>query len=106
MKKKIAILGSTGSIGSETINLIKKDKKNFDVILLSTNTNIYKIYKQAKFFNVKNIIINDSNSFKKAKKLYKNSSIKFHNSFSIIDKLFKKKRNFLFYDICCWIRWT
>tara|TARA_B100000035_G_scaffold101755_1_gene86285 strand:+ start:1187 stop:2353 length:1167 start_codon:yes stop_codon:yes gene_type:complete len=94
MKKKIAILGSTGSIGSETINLIKKDKKNFDVILLSTNTNIYKIYKQAKFFNVKNIIINDSNSFKKAKKLYKNSSIKFHNSFSIIDKLFKKKEIF------------
>ena len=35
MKKKIAILGSTGSIGKTTIEIIKKDKKSFDVILLT-----------------------------------------------------------------------
>ena len=35
MKKKIAILGSTGSIGKSTLELIKKDKKNFNVILLT-----------------------------------------------------------------------
>ena len=40
MKKKIAILGSTGSIGKSTLEIIKKDKKNFDVVLLSTNKNI------------------------------------------------------------------
>jgi len=28
MKKKIAILGSTGSIGKTTINILRKDKKN------------------------------------------------------------------------------
>ena len=28
MKKKIAILGSTGSIGKSLIKIIKKDKKN------------------------------------------------------------------------------
>ena len=33
MKKKIAILGSTGSIGKSLIDIIKKDKKNFEVIL-------------------------------------------------------------------------
>ena len=32
MKKKIAILGSTGSIGKTLIEIIKKDKKEFDVI--------------------------------------------------------------------------
>ena len=36
MKKKIVILGSTGSVGQNTIDILKKDKKNFDVILLST----------------------------------------------------------------------
>ena len=36
MKKKIAILGSTGSIGVNTLNIIKKDKKNFEVNLLTT----------------------------------------------------------------------
>ena len=40
MKKKIAILGSTGSIGKTTFDIIKKNKKNFDVILLTTNKNI------------------------------------------------------------------
>ena len=39
MKKKIAILGSTGSIGKSTLDIIKKDKKNFDVILLTANNN-------------------------------------------------------------------
>ena len=39
MKKKIAILGSTGSIGESTLEVIMKDKKSFDVILLSANNN-------------------------------------------------------------------
>ena len=33
MKKKIAILGSTGSIGKSTIEILKKDKKNFDIFI-------------------------------------------------------------------------
>ena len=33
MKKKIAILGSTGSIGKSTLDIIRKDKKNFNVVL-------------------------------------------------------------------------
>ena len=39
MKKKIAILGSTGSIGKSLIDIIKKDKKNFEITLLSANKN-------------------------------------------------------------------
>ena len=34
MKKRIAILGSTGSIGTSTLEVLKKDKKNFDIVLL------------------------------------------------------------------------
>ena len=43
MKKKIAIFGSTGSIGITTLNILKKDKKNFEIVLLSTNNNAKKI---------------------------------------------------------------
>ncbi len=57
MKKKIAILGSTGSIGKSTLDIIRKDKKNFDVIFLSANNNYKKLIQQAKEFNVKNILI-------------------------------------------------
>ena len=35
MKIKIAILGSTGSIGKSLIDIIKKDRKKFEVILLT-----------------------------------------------------------------------
>ena len=68
MKKKIAILGSTGSIGKQTLKIIKKDKKNFDVVLLSTNKNTKLILKQAKEFNVKNIVIKNYESYLKFKK--------------------------------------
>ena len=44
MKKKIIILGSTGSIGLQTINIFKKDKKNFDFLALSTFSNVDKIF--------------------------------------------------------------
>ena len=39
MKKKIAILGSTGSIGKNLVNLIKKDKSSLEVVLLTANKN-------------------------------------------------------------------
>ena len=57
MKKKIAILGSTGSIGTTTVDIIKKNLKDFKVIFLSTNNNVIKIYQQAINLNVKNVII-------------------------------------------------
>ena len=43
MKKKIAILGSTGSIGKSTLKIIRKNKKDFDVVLLTTNNNFNEI---------------------------------------------------------------
>ena len=39
MKKKIAILGSTGSIGKTLIDIIDKNKKNFEIKLLTANKN-------------------------------------------------------------------
>ena len=68
MKKKIAILGSTGSIGKSLINIIKNDKKNFDIVLLTAEKNYELLLKQAKIFNVKNLIISDKKSFNILKK--------------------------------------
>ena len=97
MKKNIVILGSTGSIGKNTIKIIQKDKKNFNIKLLSTNRNVLEIIKQAKQFNVKNVIITDYKKFIETKKKYKKTKINFYNSFSILNKLFKKKE--LFYSM-------
>jgi len=91
MKKKIVILGSTGSVGKNTFKLILKDKKNFEIKLLSANKNISSLLKQAKIFKVKHLIINDKTKYLLAKKKFKNLDIKFYNSFKVIDHLFNKK---------------
>ena len=99
MKKKISILGSTGSIGENTLKIIKKDKKNFDIILLSTNKNINKIFKQAREFKVKNIIISDLNSFHKVQRKFKKSKIKIYNNFNNFKKIFRVKNDFIMSSI-------
>ena len=57
MKKKISILGSTGSIGKTLLDIIRKDHKNSEIILLTADTNYKLLYKQAIKYNVKNLII-------------------------------------------------
>ncbi|MBD1163671.1 1-deoxy-D-xylulose-5-phosphate reductoisomerase [Pelagibacterales bacterium SAG-MED11] len=91
MKKKIAILGSTGSIGKTLINIIKQDKKNFEIVLLSADENYKELLKQAKLFKVKNLIISNEYSYNKIKKdrIYKKISI--YNNFNNFKKIFKKK---------------
>ena len=91
MKKKIAILGSTGSIGKTLINIIKKDKKNFEIVLLSADENYKELFKQAKFFKVKNLIITNENSFNKLKKYRFSKKINIYNNFNNLRKIFKKK---------------
>ena len=92
MKKKIAIFGSTGSIGDTLLKIIKKNINNFEIILLSTNTNYKKLLRQSDTFSVKNLIILDKNSYEKALKINKNKKIKLYNSFNNFEKIFKKKK--------------
>ena len=86
MKTKIAILGSTGSIGKSTLDVIKKDKKKFDVILLTANNNYKKLIQQAKDFNVKNVLINNKLFYERVKNsLKKNKTKVFSGDISITD---------------------
>ncbi len=89
MKKKVVIIGSTGSIGTKTYQIFKKDKKNFQVVLLSTQSNVKKIMQQAKELGVKNIIISNINKFNYAKKKFKNRNIRIFNKFEEIKVIIK-----------------
>ena len=91
MKKKIVILGSTGSIGKSTIEIIKKDKKNFEVVLLTSHKNIKELDKQRKILNVKNLVVTDEKSFIFLKKKYKNKKIRIFNSYKNLDNILKQK---------------
>ena len=65
--KTVAILGSTGSIGKTTLEIIKKTKK-FKVILIIANSNYSKILSQIKIFKPKIVVINNFKVFLKVKK--------------------------------------
>jgi len=90
MKKKIAILGSTGSIGKTSLKIIARDKKNFKLELLSAKKNYKLLISQAKKFNVKNIIITDKKYYHIAKNK-KIKSINIYNNFEKLSKIFPKK---------------
>ena len=86
MKKKITILGSTGSIGLTSLEIIKKDKKNFETYILSANKNYNLICKQINEYSPKIFIVNDKKTYLKILLKFKNKKIKIFNNFK-----FKKK---------------
>jgi len=90
--KKIVIFGSTGSIGTSLINIIKKDKKNFKIELVTANSNYKKLIKQVRFFDIKNIIITEKESFLKVEKILKKDNINIYNDFNSFNKIFKNKK--------------
>ena len=91
MKTKIAILGSTGSIGKTLLDIIRKDHKNFEIILLTADKNYKLLLKQAREFKVKNLIITNKKKFD----LIKDNSIKLnlniYNNFVNFSKIFTNK---------------
>ena len=91
MKKKIVILGSTGSIGKNLVKIVKDEINNFEVILLSANKNYKKLLQQALQLDVKNLIITNKKSYILLKKLVKNKNISVFNNFNEFNLIFKKK---------------
>ncbi len=89
MRKSITILGSTGSIGKQTLKIVSKKKNNFQIFLLSANKNIMEIKRQISKYNPKNFLISEYKIYKKIKNQYKFKKIKIINK---INELKIKKK--------------
>lgn len=68
MKQKISILGSTGSIGLQSLDIISKNKNSFIIYLLSANKNQNEICKQIIKHKPKYFVISNYDIFKRIKK--------------------------------------
>ena len=86
-KKKICILGSTGSIGQTTLEIILKNKKDFDVVLLSGNNNVELLISQAKKFKPKYVYSNNFSFKEKLKTFCKNNNIFFIDDLNSLKKI-------------------
>lgn len=60
---KIAILGVTGSIGTQTIDVIRRESDNFKLIAISANKNIKEVVSIVKEFNPPYVVITDKTSY-------------------------------------------
>jgi 1-deoxy-D-xylulose-5-phosphate reductoisomerase len=87
MKKKICILGSTGSIGKTTLEIISKNKKDFDVVLLSGNNNVKLLITQAKKFKPKYIYSNNFYFQEKLRIFCKANKINLINDLLLLKKI-------------------
>jgi len=99
MRKKIAILGSTGSIGKTLFNILLKEKKNSELILLTAHKSHKILLKQAKALNVKNLILTNKKDYKILKEKIKNTNIKLFNNFNKLDEIFTKKIDYVMSSI-------
>jgi 1-deoxy-D-xylulose-5-phosphate reductoisomerase len=64
MKKRLTILGSTGSIGTQTLQVIQSEPENFEIIALSAWKNIELLKEQIITFKPKYAVVKDDKSAK------------------------------------------
>ena len=74
--KKISILGSTGSIGLSTIDLIERDRQNYDVVALTAHKNVDRLAAQAKSLNAEMAVIADESLYEDLKQALSGTKIK------------------------------
>ena len=97
--KKIAILGSTGSIGKTVLKILSKNKNKFKILLLTANKNYKELLKQTKIFNVQNVIITNGQALQKFKKYNKNPNINIFSDYNCYKKVFKTKIDYVMSSI-------
>ena len=89
--KNISILGSTGSIGTQTLDIIRKNKDKFNIVGLSCNKNINLLQKQIKEFNPKKVCVMDLEMYKKIKE--KNLDVDIYTGIKGLINIAKNKKN-------------
>ena len=90
MKKIVSVLGSTGSIGLNSLKIFGKNKNLFKINILAANKNYNLICKQIRKYDPKIFIISDLEVFRKVKKKFVNKKIIIINNIDIKKKFFQK----------------
>ena len=78
MKKRIAILGSTGSIGTQALEVISKNPDHFEVEVLTAYNNVELLANQAKEFKPNTVVIAYESKYEELVKLLENLPIKIY----------------------------
>jgi 1-deoxy-D-xylulose-5-phosphate reductoisomerase len=76
MKKRLAILGSTGSIGTQALDVIDSHPERFAVEILSAHSNADLLVEQAQKYKPNAVVVTDDLAYEKVKKALDNTEVK------------------------------
>lgn len=72
--KNIAVLGSTGSIGTQTLEVVRRNKDLFHITVLAANASDELLEQQIKEFSPEIAVLSDENAYKRLKARYQGST--------------------------------
>ena len=90
-KKRIAILGSTGSIGTQTLDVIRQHRDLFEVELISARSSVDALIAQAREFEAANVVICDERRYPPVVEALKGSRSKVWGGISSLCDLVRER---------------
>jgi 1-deoxy-D-xylulose-5-phosphate reductoisomerase len=87
MPEKIALLGSTGSIGTQTLDVISKYPDEFKASILAAGNNVDLLIQQAKKFRPESVIIGNKNHYKKLREELNGTGIEVYAGEEALDQV-------------------
>jgi 1-deoxy-D-xylulose-5-phosphate reductoisomerase len=87
MKKRVAILGSTGSIGKQTLEVIEQHPDNFEVEVLTARVSVDELISQAKKFRPDSVVIGNKDKYDEVKRALADEPVKVYAGSDAIDQI-------------------
>ena len=83
-KRSIAILGSTGSIGTQTLQVVEEHPDKFEVYAITANTRVDELIQQARKFMPEAVVIADESKYPRLKEALADLPIKVYGGYESI----------------------
>ena len=90
-KRSIAILGSTGSIGTQTLQVVEEHPDKFEVYAITANTRVDELIQQARKFMPEAVVIADDTKYLKLKEALSDLPIKVYGGYEAICQIVESK---------------
>ena len=90
-KRTIAILGSTGSIGTQTLQVVEEHPDKFEVYAITANTRVDELIEQARKFLPEAVVIADESKYPKLKEALADLPIKVFGGYESICQIVESK---------------
>ena len=90
-RRTIAILGSTGSIGTQTLQVVEEHPDKFEVYAITANTRVDELIQQARKFMPEAVVIADESKYKQLKEALADLPIKVYGGYESICQIVESK---------------